>query len=167
AADDGAVAGMPAMTSEGVVDQRFDLVFAHAGAGRAHRGDVRLGGDFGGASHFANRVVIFDETQLVQSGAQVNDFFGRAHAATLVGADLRDRFQDEVVELSVLAGEVQDFVSPVEQLGQLGSNTIDRKGFVGAKFFDGALDSGATTGPDLTLGIAGPHEQREFFLSIL
>jgi hypothetical protein len=151
-----------AAAAEDVLDERLDLVLAHAGPRRAHGLAVRLGGDVGGALHQLDLFGGLEEPHLVEDGAGVGDGVRRLDALAPQRAHPRELADDRQVEFGLPGAEpVVEAVRAVEEVGQLLLKLLDGEGGVGAELLLRALDAGPPPRPDLLLGVARADEERE------
>ena len=162
AADDRRVPGPgAAVLAERVVDQRLDLVLARGVARGQHRGDVRLGGDLGGAALDRDLLGRLDQAHLVQRHARVDQPHRRARAAALGHPEPAEQPRHRRVERRLAPERVVDLLGARQDLGQLGVQLAGDERRVGAEVAHGALDARPPPGPGLLGRIARAHEHHE------
>ncbi len=138
---------------------RLDLVFVHARPGRAHRAQMRVGGDFRGLAHQAQFAARLVQAQVVQQVRQRDEFVRRLRALAHLRAHPVDPADQLEVELGVAAEMIIDARTAFDQARQDVVDVVDRERVVHAERCHRALGADARTVPALAFEVTLAAEQ--------
>ena len=162
AADDGFVARHRMVAVEGVDQFGGNHRLAGTGPGRAHRAQVRLGGDLRRLRHHPQFGARLEQAQVVQDVRERDEFVRRTGALTHLRPHAVDPADQLLVELDLAAEVVVDALAPFDHAGQDVVDVVDRKRVVEGELVDRAFRAEARPVPAFALGIAFAAEQDDF-----